>query len=375
MTPVGSRIRYLLAPALVFSFALHALFVLGLSGVRFLIAPPPMPIEILPFKAHPPAPPTLEPPAERPQKPKASDGVSRPTKTPQKPTTPGIGKAPAVQDLRAVGPSGANITIVLRGPLLAKSPHREAVDQLLSMLPDYHTLLDGTGLHPFDDLDAILIATPDPRDVSATFLAARYRGDPRIRALDGKALGGGDTRRILALGADLMLLGRPEDLARIEAAEADPKAEAEGARWLASLRHFDDTSKGAALLLTIADLPALIRMRGDLPLPHMVRLALSAEASPATRLLCGFDDEATAIRFWSMWPEVKTQVRESAPMFGGIFDQLTITRRDKDVELEGHLPETQVRMLLALANMFGPRAPAPAAPPPDLAEPDRDDLR
>ncbi len=355
------RFRLVLGLALGLSFVLHAFFVVGLSTVRLLVSAPNIPIEVLPYIAKPPAPPMLDPPNGEDEKPHHSEGtkLAKPKTKPESAT----GRPPPVQDLRAVGPSGANITLVLRGSLLAKSPHRQAVDELLSMLPDYHTLLDGTGLHPFDDLDALMISTPDPRDVSATFLAARHRGDPRITKLDGRAIGGRDPRRIEALGRDLMLLGRPEQLAIIAAAEANDEGEGEGARWLHALQHFDDNSKEAALLLTIADLPQLIRMQGDLPLPRMVRLALSAEGSPATRLLCGFDDAATASRFAAMWPAVKGQIKDAAPMFAGIVDQLVLARRDQEVELVGRLPEAQLRMLLALARLLSPSSPRPATPP------------
>lgn len=372
------RFRIVLVLALCVSFALHCVLVLGLSTIRLLVSAPNIPIEVLPYTPKPPAPPTLEPAASKPHGESHRD-APRPAAKP-KPAETGTGKAPpAVQDLRAAGPSGSNITLILRGGLLAKSPHRQAVDDVLSMLPDYHTLLDGTGLHPFDDLEALLISTPDPRDVSATFLAARHRGDPRIVRLDGRAIGGRDPRRIAALGTDLMLLGRPEQLAQIAEAERSGATEGEGARWLHALQHFDETSKEAALLLTIADLPQLIRLRGELPLPRMIRLALSAEASPATRLWCGFDDAPTAQRFAAMWPDVKDKIRDAAPMFGGIADQLVLTRRDREVELAGHLPEPQVRMLLSLAQLFGPRPPQRAAPvapeeapvpsPSDAAEP------
>jgi hypothetical protein len=360
-----TRFRLVLAFALGVSFALHAVMVVGLSTLRLLVSAPNIPIEVLPFQPKPPAPPQLDPPEPKPH----SSGSPSAAKTKPKPAEPGAGKQPPppqVEDLRGMGPSGANITLVLRGTLLAKSPHRQAVDDLLSMLPDYHTLLDGTGLHPFDDLDALLISTPDPRDVSATFLAARHRGDPRITRLDGKAIGGNDPRRILKLGETLMLLGRPEQLERIAAAQANSQTDGEGARWLHALEHFDEASKDAALQLTVADLPQLIRLQGELPLPRMIRLALSAEASPATRLLCGFDDVTTAQRFVAMWPEVRNQIRDSAPMFGGILDQLVVTRRDREVELVGRLPETQVRMLLSLAQLLGPRTPRPAAAPEPL---------
>jgi len=364
--------------AVVLSLALHGAFLLGLSGVSFLRVETPVPIEVLPMKKRPPAPPVLDPPKPRPR-PQTKPGPTAKPKTAAAPSKgPERPPPPPAEDLRAIGPSGANVTIILRGPLLAKSPHRDGVDQLLSILPDYHTLLDGTGLHPFDDLEALLIATPDPRDVSATFLAARHRGDPRLGQLTERRLGGGDPRQFRALGTDLMLLGRPEDLLRIERAEANaanevaPNSElAEAARWLTALRQFDQGGKEAAFQLTISDLALLVRIPGGaLPLPRTIRLAMSAEASPRVRLLCVFDEEAQAIQFAGTWPEVRVRLRESAPMFAGALDDLKLSRKEKEVELAGSLPEARVRLALSLAQLLAPRrATSPALPPPPAPTP------
>lgn len=349
------------AVALAVSAFAHLFFLVGLPVLQLLRIEAPIPIEILPLKKRAPAPPSLPvPPAGE--------------ATPPKPRTPGDGdkpkpkpqpQPPAAEDLRAIGPASTNVTIILRGPLLAKSPHRDGVDTLLSALPDYHTLLDGTGLHPFDDLDALMISTPDPRDVTATFLAARHRGNPRIVALSSRSLGGLDPRQFYALGADLMLLGRPDDLTKIAAAVQHPTDPPdEGTRWLLALQRFDDAAKDAAFLLTIADLPALIRVKGGvLPLPRTIRLAMSAEGAPATRLVLSFDDERQAVTFAVSWPDVKEKVADSAPMFSGVFDDLKLVRNGKEVELAGRLPQAQVTMALGFVKLVTPRQPRPATPP------------
>jgi hypothetical protein len=55
-----------------------------------------------------------------------------------------------------------------------KSGYARALDQLLVLLPDRRRLLDGTGLDLYHDFDALLIATPEPRDDRVTFLAVRH---------------------------------------------------------------------------------------------------------------------------------------------------------------------------------------------------------
>jgi hypothetical protein len=60
----------------------------------------------------------------------------------------------------------------------------QAVDAILHRLPDHAALLKGTGLDLYQTFDAILIATPNPMDDAATFLAARHHlSDANMRAV------------------------------------------------------------------------------------------------------------------------------------------------------------------------------------------------
>jgi hypothetical protein len=79
--------------------------------------------------------------------------------------------------------------MLLRTDRLKETPFAPTVDKLLMRLPDYHELLDGTGLALYKDFDALLISTPNPRDPSVTFLAARHQlSDGELRdALDRAA--------------------------------------------------------------------------------------------------------------------------------------------------------------------------------------------
>jgi hypothetical protein len=100
-------------------------------------------------------------------------------------------------DLRNYGPEGSRLTALLRLDRLrasaSKSSTVAAIDQLLVLLPDRRRLLDGTGLDLYRDFDALLIATPEPRNDKVTFLAARHHlKDAALRAaLDRGAAAGG----------------------------------------------------------------------------------------------------------------------------------------------------------------------------------------
>lgn len=337
-----------LAIALMLSTLAHALLFAGLVGVPFVHLVASVPIEIVEMKRHAPAPPL-------PGTPHKTEPKSEPTRRPAHPATsakPEKPSAPPAPDLRGVGPSGANLTLILRTTTLRTSVHREGVESLLSLLPDYHTLLDGTNLSLFDDLSALLIATPDPRDVAATFLAARHRVDPRFDHIMEKPLGPDDPRQFRALGADLTVLGPPVVVTRLE-----DEDDAESRRWMEALRGFDATATSAALELTIADLPELVRFEGPVPMPRSIDLSASADPSPFVHLVCTFDATGEAKRFYSLWPMVQARAGEAAPMFSGVLDGVKARLEGRTVELTGTLPEPQVALALSLARLFAPKPP------------------
>jgi hypothetical protein len=79
-------------------------------------------------------------------------------------------------DVSAYGPEGSRLVAILRVDRLRAGPEARpyiaAVDDLLRLLPDRRRLLDETGLDLYRDFDALLVATPNPMDDTATFLAA-----------------------------------------------------------------------------------------------------------------------------------------------------------------------------------------------------------
>ena len=90
---------------------------------------------------------------------------------------------PRATSLRQYGPEGSRVTVLLRLDRLRDTAYAPALDAILGRLPDRRDLLDGTGLDLFQSLDALLIATPNPRDYAVTFLAARHRlKDRELRA-------------------------------------------------------------------------------------------------------------------------------------------------------------------------------------------------
>jgi hypothetical protein len=89
----------------------------------------------------------------------------------------------AARGVQSYGPTGSRVTALMRVDRLRGSPYAPVVDALLLHLPDRRDLLEGTGVDLYRDIDAVLIATPNPLDAAVTFLAARHRlSDSALRA-------------------------------------------------------------------------------------------------------------------------------------------------------------------------------------------------
>jgi hypothetical protein len=164
---------------LAISLAGHALALAFLYiGARLAWPAPPIPIEVLrPHRAPPRA-----APAERPPPPRRAAAASRSTpRSPgasPKPPVPRLPPPPETTDLSPFAPEDASLVVLLRMDKLRASPHRQAVEALLGSLPDWSTLVEGSGVSPLDDFDALLIATSDP----STALA--IADDPFARQTD-----------------------------------------------------------------------------------------------------------------------------------------------------------------------------------------------
>lgn len=356
--------------SLAMSAIVHALLlaVLAFAG-RFAWPAPPIPIEMVAPKPRPVAPPPAPPQKKsEPQGPQVAainkEGIAT-KKSPPKPAPKEKEVPPPTSDLKPFAPEDANLVLLLRSEKLRNSPHRANVESLLSALPDYNTLLGGTGLSPIQDLDALLIATNDPRSVIATFLAARYPDSPRLRSVIGRPLQPGDPRVFRTLQPGLTVLTKPEGAAKLDEALAgkvdagdDPRV-----RWLRDLEQFGKAD-GPALMVTIADVQSLMHFGGGLPTPLAMALAMTADASPSVRLKAVFHDRDEAARFVDEWPQIVARWRSATVLLGlaPALDGLSIAQHEAEAEVVGRLPEAQLRIGLTFMNSLLPHHPDGGAP-------------
>ena len=392
------RIR--IAISLLASLAIHALPLLVRGVLEHVRWPaPPISIEVRTVRRAPPAPRPSPPPLPaKPSTPGSGSGKPRrasaaPAKPapPLPPTPPPV--PPATADLSALSPGDARLVLLLRADRLRTSRHRAGVEAVLQALPDYHTLLDGTGLSALDDLDALLIATANPQDVTATFLAARHRADPRLpQALARRTIPAWDRRVMHFVSPTLSTLSPPDAppprrgdggvVGSPDGGVADPQAE-----WLAELARFDqlaDEPGAPALLLTASDLGALVRLQNGLPTPLAAALAATADPAPLVRIKLVFAGPDDAHRFEVEWPNIVARYRDATLLFGisSLLDGLVLKRGGVEIEIAGVVAAGQIALALSWAKALLPRnraayvdepaAPdAGAAPPTDLATPSR----
>jgi hypothetical protein len=341
--------------ALAISAAGHALVIgLLLIGARLSWPAPPIPIEVRPAHRAVQRTATVE---------KRGDPKSQPKLS--KPTTKGAGDKsakpkppppPETTDLSPFAPDDANLVVLLRMDKLRRSPHRAGAEALLAALPDWSTLVAGSNVSPIDDFEALLIATANPHDVTATFLAARHGDSAKVKALVDRKLPDGDARVFKVVKPGLTILTQPNELANDM---GDPRT-----AWLAQLEQFDRVAQadnGPAVLVTLSDAPALIHFGDGLPTPQAIALAATGDASPAVRVRVVFASAADAQAFGRAWPGIRQRYRDATALLGlaPALDGFALDINDAQVELSGRVPEAQMRLGLSFVRALLPPPHAP----------------
>ncbi|HSZ81941.1 MAG TPA: hypothetical protein VLA14_06655 [Polyangia bacterium] len=318
---------------------------------------------------------------------------------------------PGPTDLRQLGPEGSRFTMLLRVDRLKNTPFAEPVDALLMRMPDRRDLLEGTGLSFYDDFEALLIATPNPLDYTATFLAARHHlGDVAMRsaidrgaratnrvvawrAQDGRpwgerhargpasALPGARDERIIVLPAPGLVVVTPPAYrallrapARAAAADGgldagDVDGGAPAPSWAALLRRIDDETgllpADAVAMASAVDLfkrapgappPALLGV--ELEVPRALTVVMGVAPEPYFEITAAFADEAAARRCEESWPTLQRRLRTNPYLvLGGLSSlaaRITATREGGTVRLRlTSSTDEAVRVLLIAARAFG----------------------
>jgi hypothetical protein len=326
------------------------------------------------------------------------------------------GAAARVSDLRQLGPEGSRLTVLLRTDRLKATPYAAPVDQLLQRLPDRRDLLEGTGLELYDAIDALLIATPNPRDAAVTFLAARHHlTDADLRAAlergaratgrsiawrteggrpfaerhgHGAAAGGsGRDDRIIVLPARGLVVVTPPAyrgllLARVKKPEGTPAGadtadggagagdgEKPAPSWSALLRRIDAQDgllppEGIAMVSAsdmfkpksadTADTAVFLGME----VPRVVTGIIGLDPEPYLEITGEFAAEAEARRWEEAWPALKGKLRSNPYVvltgFSRLVGRATLSRDGSAIHLRDTASADEtLRLLEMLTRALG----------------------
>ena len=302
--------------------------------------------------------------------------------------------------LNGMAPGDAALLLLLRMDRIRKSPYEAGVRRLLQVFYDHKTLLWSSGLDPIDDLEALLIATPKPYRVTRTFLAARHRlPHARVRRAVQRATRYQNKRirwsrhatglrgkipspprlphdpRVVILQRELFLLTDPAHLDLLSSQEphspsgpdAGPDAGSGALSWIEQLRQMDRSGglggPGPAMLLQAENLPRLVRLPPDMPVPLGFKITVPAQQPSKAESLLIFSSPQSAKAFLAALPVRMDQARQSLLLrFLGVIDLLQairFTQEGAQVKASVELSGDQVRSLLEIFRNMIPQVQVP----------------
>jgi hypothetical protein len=262
--------------------------------------------------------------------------------------------------------------------------------QLLAAFPDTHILAHGTKLPSaealanvlVDKLQGVLIATPDPSDLTATaFYGVAADVAPVQALLEGRKRLPWDRRELSAPRSGLLAFARQDLLGPGTYTPRLPPGAVPGDAPPAPVVDPDWPEKlqtalaapGPALTAEILNVQERIRLQPGMPTPTALRLSMSGETNPALILRLELHTPEEAKRLAAVLPELKDKITTYMFLLGlsGLLDDLKISTPGAAVELTGRVPAKQLdTLLLFVAQQLPPptRFLPPPPPPPAPAD-------
>ena len=296
--------------------------------------------------------------------------------------------------LDKVGPPNAYAFAFLAARKASKLKAAPQLVELMAALPDFIYIIDGGGFNVLRDFDYLVIASPNPRAINATFVAVRYRlSQPEMQAGltraaqaasesvewveqrgalvgDPKPLSGRDhdPRVFVFLDDKTAIFVRREFLPAILAKHGkgdaddeelkidDSKSMADFVANMIRLRRFSQREPNAAVIATVKDIRSKVK-KGTAPFVVPDGLEMMIEASDTPEVVIKLDavkkDEAKQlIKEWNeelpkLIDKVPFVVR---PLVRGLYEGITVEQDRAQVTLRSTFTETQVSLLLSQAT-------------------------
>lgn len=326
------------------------------------VIPPPMGPELPPTTPDAPAPAEEKPP-EPPPKPKFGEKTSR---------------------VAELGPASSNFFMLLNAKKVAPLPFAETVVEIMAPLPDFDFIVAGGGFHPLRDFNYLVIASPNLRDLTQTFLAVEFKlsQEEMVAGLDRAAAAEGeriewetregrmmgnpkpiadpskdyDPRWFVFLDDKIAVYVREEFLPAVTGGTAEVKAGSAGdfVANLTKLRTFAAREPRAGLQLVLKDLHAAIKLKKEppFPIPNNLELMAEAAADPELVIKSEYLDAVDATKMEKQWTEdLPAFIDDKIPFYArfmvrSFYEQTTISRDAKALLLRADFTKDQAKFIL-----------------------------
>jgi hypothetical protein len=260
---------------------------------------------------------------------------------------------------------------------------QKAVD-VVAPFPDFQYLITDGGFDPLRDFDHIVIASPDLRSVTQTFLAVDYKmsrsdlkaGVDRAAAANGETiewieengiLRGNprpidatqkdrDPRFFVLLEDKIALYVREEFLpAIISGEDTGEKTSANFVANLSRLKRFSARIPSAGFQWKARDLMAALKRVKGLPfqVPNALEVTAEAASDPEVLIRLEFVTGVDALAFKKWFTEDLAKIIDDNMSLKltvkGLYDAVEVERSGKEVKLWAEFTEAQIESMLTLA--------------------------
>ncbi len=314
-----------------------------------------------------------------------------PPKEPEKPPEPEKPKRDLGQkrsNVDQLGPPNSTFHVLLSTRNIRKLPYAKLGMSVISALPDYEFLVTGGGFDPLKDFDHIVIASPDLRSVTQTFLAVDYKvsretmkqriekacevAGETIEWIDENGILRGNPKPKEGRDFDPRWFVLPEDKvafylrkeflpAVLQEETGTQKTTANFISKMTKLKKYAQRIPTAGLQFEAHDLHAALKRThmGKFELPDHIELTIEAEVDPEINLSMTFSSIVAAKEFETWWGELEKNITVRATV-GGVLDDVELTQSGKEVtawvELERKQTELFLRLIGSEVAQFQERA-------------------
>lgn len=303
----------------------------------------------------------------------------------------------SLPNLRILAPGNARLIVLIRNDRVSGSRFENSVRRLMRAFPDYRFALGASDIDPIRDVQALLIATANPKLYAETFLAVSHKiPENRLkraiaqsfptrlnwRLHNGRPLAIPDEndgkynknsgiykRALFLANGHTVLFLKPELLSTLDAARVDDIVGARDdalerdagakATFLQSLGNIaqQDSLSVPTLFFMVQGIEGIRLGRGfpEFVPPNAMIASLSTAERPHLNLSATFASAEDAENFAEQWPEiVRAASNMGIPGVGALIGALQIAheKNDKNMLVSGDLNGAMIGLVLLFAANY-----------------------